>query len=139
MVNAQETPTGRPSGSIQRAGCHSRPVTTTFRQQLTSRPVRVALLIGVLAVILLFVVDRAPKGIEASGTIDQCHWGWPIVHLDSDDWVRALPPHPQAPRIPAGRRVAGRDVLRRRPRVSCATVAELSHSGGESECRSRAR
>jgi hypothetical protein len=68
-------------------------VTRTFRQQLTSRPVRVALLTGVLAVILLFVVDRAPKGIEASGTIDQGHWGWPIVHLDSDDWVRALPPH----------------------------------------------
>lgn len=63
----------------------------TFRPRSAPRQLRVALLIGALAMALLLVVDRVPRSIEASGTLDQCSWGWPVVQFDDDDWRGALP------------------------------------------------
>jgi hypothetical protein len=57
---------------------------------LALKPVRLALLAGALAVGLLLIADRLPKSIEATGTLDQCAGGWPVVRLDGD-WRGALP------------------------------------------------
>ncbi len=65
-------------------------VVTRYRQWLASKPVRVGLLVSVLAVALLIYIDRAPKSIEANGTLDQCYWGWPVVYLEGD-WQGSLP------------------------------------------------
>jgi hypothetical protein len=61
-----------------------------LREWLASRPVRVGLLVAVLAVALFIYIDRAPKGIEATGTLDQCFGGWPVVYLEGD-WQGSLP------------------------------------------------
>ena len=61
-----------------------------LREWLASRPVRVGLAVAVLAVALFIYIDRAPKGIEAYGTLDQCFGGWPVVYLEGD-WEGSLP------------------------------------------------
>lgn len=61
-----------------------------LREWLASRPVRVGLAVAVLAVALFIYIDRAPKGIEATGTLDQCSGGWPVVYLEGD-WEGSLP------------------------------------------------
>jgi hypothetical protein len=61
-----------------------------LRRRLASRPVRLGLLVGVLAVALLIYVDRAPKSLEADGILDQCFGGWPVIYLEGD-WHGALP------------------------------------------------
>jgi hypothetical protein len=70
-------------------------VIARFRYSLSLKPFRVALLVGALAVALSLVVSRLPRSIEATGTLDQCLGGWPVVQLDGD-WRGALPKHVRA-------------------------------------------
>jgi hypothetical protein len=50
----------------------------------------VGLLVGALAVALFVYIERAPKSLEATGTLDQCRGGWPVVYLEGD-WQGSLP------------------------------------------------
>ncbi len=49
------------------------------------RRVRVIVVIGGILLAVALIVPRIPHQFEATGTLDECHWGWPIVVFDGPD------------------------------------------------------
>jgi len=37
------------------------------------------------------IVSRLPRPVAAVGMLDQCLWGWPVVHFEGEDWKQAIP------------------------------------------------
>ncbi len=49
------------------------------------------LLVAAVVIAVALVVARLPRPVVATGTLDQCLGGWPVVVFEGEDWKAALP------------------------------------------------
>ena len=63
----------------------SRVLAAQVRGRLRQPRVQAVLVLAVIAIVAVLIVLRLPRRFEATGTLDECHFGSPVVVFDGGD------------------------------------------------------
>lgn len=66
-------------------------MTRHLRDGLSQRRIVGLLVLGGVLLAAALILPRLERPVAGVATLDQCHWGWPVVAFEGETWRSALP------------------------------------------------